>query len=217
MRVTDRDAIRKLVAIDPKVEAAPIVDLLAETGAILEGHFALPGGDHTRNFIRFRQIGRDDDRAAFVAGRLLHAAGIEARGQQVLAPESAGFLLGHAVSKLVGGECVIVAIDDARLPTGEARFGELREGSEVLVVNDVVSTGATLVPMIEHVKRRGARVEAVLLFAVLRPTLFVQRINGLGLAGARLVDCVWDVHRAGAETCPMCKDAEPLILAAELN
>lgn len=217
MRVTDRDAIRKLVAIDPKVEPGPIVDLLAETGAILEGHFALPGGDHTHHFIRFRQIGREDERAAFVAERLLRAAGVEAGGQQVLVPESAGFLLGHAIAQRTGGDCVVAAIDDLRLPTSQPRFGEVRGGADVLVVNDVVSTGVTLQPMIDHVTQRGARVTAVLLFAVLRPTLFVQRMNGLGLTGARLVDCVWDVHRAGADTCPMCRDGEPLFLAAELN
>jgi hypothetical protein len=42
-------------------------------------------------------------------------------------------------------------------------------------------------------------------------------MNSMGLTGARLVDCVWDVHGAGPESCPMCKDGEPLLLAAELN
>jgi orotate phosphoribosyltransferase len=217
VRVTDRAAIRKLVAVDPKIDPGPILDLLVDSGAILEGHFSLPGGDHTHHFIRFRQIGRDDERAAIVARLVLEAAGIEPRGQQVLVPESAGFLLGHAIAQITGGDCVVARIDDLRLPTGEARFGEIRADSEVLVVNDVVSTGATLVPMIDLVARQGARTQAVLLFAVLRRTLFVQRMNEMGLRGACLVECVWDVHRAGPETCPMCRDGEPLILAAELN
>jgi orotate phosphoribosyltransferase len=208
--------VRQHLVVDARSPvAASLLEIVADCGVLLKGHFGLQSGNHSEYFVRFAQIGRDRDAIARVAQHLLDELG-RINFDVVLCPESGGYFLGQAIAERAGAKLGVSAINALRQPSHVLRRGEIPEGASVLIANDVVTTGHSLVPLIDATAGVcGTRIAAVATFASLRPQQFSRFRADRGLAGAHLVSATWPTF--APVDCPICRTHESLVPAAELN
>lgn len=212
------DEIRDIVVVQPRRGLPELVhDALSRSGALLRGHFGLQGGRHTEYFIRFRAVSRDPALLAAIAGQLVDAVALPP-SPIILVPESAGFFLGDAIGRRIGAPLAVARTDLSRRPARALLHGAIPEGAQVVVVNDVVTTGASLEPLLELVTDRGATVAAALVFGALDGTSFRSTLNRRRIPGDHLLEASDRWRLQPAESCEICKRAgPPVIPAAELN
>lgn len=212
--------IRDVVVAQPRAGLPDLIErALVASGALLRGHFGLQVGKHTEYFIRFRALARDEDVIAAIASHLLSTVTIP-DDAIVLVPESAGYFLGEAIRAKAGGNVTLAVArtDIERRPARSLLHGALPAGRPVVVVNDVVTTGASLEPLLDLVGDQGGTVAAALVFGALDGTGFRAMLSRRRIAGDHLIEAgpAWAVLDPGL--CPACAaGGPPLIPAAELN
>ncbi|MBK9036409.1 MAG: hypothetical protein IPL61_35035 [Myxococcales bacterium] len=136
----------------------------------------------------------------------------------VIVPESAGFFLGDALAQRLGAGIAVARTDLQRRPARSLYDGTIHQTDRVLVVNDVVTTGASLEPLLDLVGDRGATVSGVLVFGALDGPGFRAILNRRRVPGDHLLEAgpAWVLR--SPEECPACARGElPLLPAAELN
>ncbi|MGE3126547.1 MAG: orotate phosphoribosyltransferase [Fimbriimonadaceae bacterium] len=126
--------------------------LLVESGALLRGHFVLSSGRHSDVYLeKFRILERPD-----VLTVLCTAIADWARplGPSVVAgPTTGGIIIAFEVARQLGVSAVYVESEDGvkRLRRG----ARIEEGANVLVVDDVLTTGLSVVETLDVVKAGG--------------------------------------------------------------
>lgn len=217
LRTASLDEVRDVVVVSPRKGLPDLLyRALAETGALLRGHFSLHGGKHTEYFIRFRALSRNPILLGHVADHL--AARVEPPVQTVIVPESAGFFLGDAIATRLGATVAVARTDLQRRPGRTLYNGAVHRGDSVLVVNDVVTTGASLEPLMDLAADRGATVTSVLVFGALDGAGFRALLNRRALPGEHLLEAGPGWALREPEQCPACaRGVEPVLPAAELN
>lgn len=217
-RVATALEIRDVVVIQPRPGLPALIeDALTRSGALLRGHFGLQVGKHTEYFIRFRALARDEAVLAAIAGHLLATVSIPA-GATVLVAESAGYFLGEALRARSGAALAVARTDVERRPASSLLHGAIAPGAPVVVVNDVVTTGASLEPLLDLAADAGATVTAALVFGALDGTGFRAMLNRRRLAGDHLLEAspAWPI--TDPSRCAACAaGSPPLLPAAELN
>ncbi len=217
MILRDAAEVRERLHLRPPagVADAALVDVLARTGVLLDGHFVLQSGAHSPTFIRFDRLGWDRSAVREVARWLLAHLGPLEPGAVVLCPESAGFLLGEAVAAEAGAALAVVRVDERRRPTDRLRREVQLEGRSVVVVNDVATTGSGLLALADVAGRHGARVGAALVLAALQAGAVEAALRRRAIRGEWLAAAAWPTF-AEAD-CPLCARGAPSMAAAELN
>lgn len=206
MQIRDPETIRRLVRCEPWVDERLVVDLLARTGALLDGHFELMSGAHSGTFLRFRALGWDTAALRNLAlglARRINGASFS----RVLCPSTAGLFLGIPLASALGLPLAVAGMDRHRRPTAELAHGELKAGESLLLVNDFWTTGGTLASLSEIAALRDARAVAACVFGVREPPPDSATIPIHWMLRVRL-----DCHDPGD-----CVDERPLIPAIELN
>ncbi|MBZ0234219.1 MAG: hypothetical protein K8M05_17955 [Deltaproteobacteria bacterium] len=219
-RVATEQEIRDVVVAQPRAGLPDLIErALAASGALLRGHFGLQVGKHTEYFIRFRALARDEQVLAAISGHLLSTITIPADAV-VLVPESAGYFLGEAIRARAGASTTLAVArtDIERRPARSLLHGTIPAGRPVVVVNDVVTTGASLEPLLDLVGDQGGTVAAALVFGALDGTGFRAMLSRRRIAGDHLIEAgpAWAVM--DPDRCTACAaGTPPLIPAAELN
>ncbi len=216
LRTAALEEVRSVVVVTPRRGLPELMHrALAETGALLHGHFGLHGGKHTDYFIRFRALSRSTELLGLVADHLVTR--VEPDVTTVIVPESAGFFLGDALATRLGATVAVARTDLQRRPARSLYNGTIHRGDRVLVVNDVVTTGTSLEPLLELAADRGATVTGVLVFGALDGPGFRSMLNRRQVPGDHLLEAgpAWALR--DPEECPACARGEPLLPAAELN
>ena len=136
-------------------------DLLAlfrQTGALLDGHFILRSGLHSREYFQCALLLQHTDIAAKVCGWLadkLRQFDCDA----VISPALGGIIVGQEVGRSLGKRHIFVEKDEGRLV--------LRRGFQILpnetfvIVEDVVTRGGRVQETLDIVRTHGAAVSAV--------------------------------------------------------
>ncbi|HUQ07433.1 MAG TPA: hypothetical protein VM261_33300 [Kofleriaceae bacterium] len=219
-RVATESEIRDVVVAQPRAGLPDLIErALLESGALLRGHFGLQVGKHTEYFIRFRALARDEAVLSAIATHLLATISVPP-GAVILVPESAGYFLGEAIRARAGGTAslAVARTDVERRPARSLLHGLIPAGRPVVVVNDVVTTGASLEPLLDLVGDQGGTVAAALVFGALDGTGFRAMLSRRRIAGDHLIEAgpAWAVM--DPDRCFACAAANlPLIPAAELN
>ncbi|MFB0515556.1 MAG: orotate phosphoribosyltransferase [Candidatus Neomarinimicrobiota bacterium] len=185
-----------------------LLDLLQKSGALLEGHFLLTSGLHSDRYIeKFRLLERPDslDAAAEAMAADIRPDDVDV----VLGAAVGGILLAGAVARVLG----------RRIPEGSIRtmFTErvdgvmtLRRGfalepdDRVVVVEDIVTTGGSVLELLEVVRRSGARVHRVV-------CLVDRSREGVDFGAPAKVLLRLPIATWEPGDCPLCKQGIPFI------
>ncbi|PYK04846.1 MAG: orotate phosphoribosyltransferase [Verrucomicrobia bacterium] len=136
-------------------------DLLAlfrKTGALLDGHFILRSGLHSRQYFQCAILLQHTDIAAQVCGQLAN----ELRKfdcDTVISPALGGIIVGQEVGRSLGKRHIFVEKENGKLVL--RRGFKISANEKFIVVEDVVTRGGRVQETIDIVRAHGGTVSAV--------------------------------------------------------
>ncbi|PYL23157.1 MAG: orotate phosphoribosyltransferase [Verrucomicrobia bacterium] len=136
-------------------------DLLAlfrKTGALLDGHFILHSGLHSRQYFQCALLLQHTDIAAKVCGWLADKLR-KFNCNTVISPALGGIIVGQEVGRSLGKRHIFVEKEDGKLVL--RRGFQISPNEEFIVVEDVVTRGGRVQETIDIVRAHGGIVCAV--------------------------------------------------------
>ncbi len=137
---------------------AEALELFRSTGALLDGHFVLRSGLHSRQFFQcalaLQSMPVVERFGAALAEKL---SGLNA--ETVIAPAMGGLVIGQEVARQLGLRFIFAEKEEGRLVL--RRGFRIKPGERILVVEDVVTKGGRVQETIEIVRAHQGVVAAV--------------------------------------------------------
>jgi len=161
------------------MEQAKVLKEFRDAGALLEGHFVLSSGLHSRQYLQCARVLMDTKRSA----RLCKALAQKIRdtfGDKincVVAPAMGGVIVGYEMGRQLGVPTMFLERVDGEFTL--RRGFSLDENSRVLMVEDIVTTGLSSREAIASIGSYGARVVGA--------ACLIDRSNGKAKIGKKLV------------------------------
>jgi orotate phosphoribosyltransferase len=135
-----------------------ILEVFRQTGALLEGHFVLRSGLHSRQYFQcalaLQHMPTVEKLGAELGGKVrkLGAA-------TVVSPAMGGLVLGQEVARQLGARFIFVEKEEGKLAL--RRGFKIAGGEKILVIEDVVTKGGRVQETIDIVRAHGGVVVAV--------------------------------------------------------
>ena len=144
-----------------------VLQVFRDTGALLEGHFVLRSGLHSRQFFQcalaLQQMPVVEKLGAALAAKVKPLGAVT-----VVAPAMGGLVIGQEVARQLGVRFIFVEKEEGRLVL--RRGFKLAPGEKILVVEDVVTKGGRAQETLDIVRSNGGNVAGV--------AAIVDRSNG---------------------------------------
>lgn len=176
------------------------LSLLQGTGALLDGHFQLSSGLHSRQYIQCALVLQHPTLAARLCGAL--AQGFTADEVSVVAgPALGGITIAYELARQLGARAVFGERVDGKLML--RRGFHVQPEDRVLVAEDVVTTGESSRELVEVIQHAGASVVGV--------ASIVDRSGGSAEFPVKfhsLLSLTLKTFSSGS--CPLCKEEVPL-------
>lgn len=174
------------------------LDLLHQSGAVMNGHFLLTSGRHSGVYVeKFRLLEHPDMTAQFAEAIAEHFQ--EAAVDLVVGPLTGGVLIAHEVGKRLGKP---IAFPERQRDRMVWRRGfKLHDGQKVLIIEDVITTGKTINEVIAAVRGTGADVVGI--------GCMVCR-GKIDLEPQPFAVVTMNLSSFSLERCPLCKQGVPL-------
>ncbi len=175
-----------------------ILEHFRRTNAFLEGHFVLSSGLHSPGYLQcalaLQRASDAADLGSMIADRF--------RGTEistVASPAIGGLIIGYAVALSLGGRFIWT---ERRNGIMTLRRGfSMKPGENILVVEDVITTGGSTRECVAVLEENGGEVIAA--------SSIIDRSNGTADVGVPLVSLAKiDVPTYSPEECPMCARGE---------
>jgi orotate phosphoribosyltransferase len=135
-----------------------VLQIFRETGALLQGHFVLRSGLHSRQYFQcalaLQQMPIVEKLGAELAGKVRSL-----RPATVLSPAMGGLVLGQEVARQLGIRFIFVEKEDGKLAL--RRGFKIPAGEKILIVEDVVTKGGRVQESIDIVRANGGDVVGI--------------------------------------------------------
>ncbi len=144
-----------------------VLNIFRKSGALLEGHFILRSGLHSRQFFQCAlalQHMPDVEKLGAALASKCRALGVTT----VIAPAMGGLVIGQEVARQLGVRFIFVEKEEGRLVL--RRGFKMVAGEKILVVEDVVTKGGRVQETMDIVRANGGVVAGV--------AMVVDRSNG---------------------------------------
>jgi len=177
------------------MEQKQILEIFNQTKAILKGHFVLTSGRHSDTYMQCAKLFVYPDKAEQICAALCNKLK-EINIDYVVSPAVGGIIMGYQVAKLLNKPNLFFERQDGKMTL--RRGFELPQGSNVLVVEDVVTTGGSVKEVITQVESMGGKVAAV--------ASIVDRSGGNVNFGKKFVSLLsMEIISYSEQDCPLCK------------
>jgi orotate phosphoribosyltransferase len=188
---------------DASLAAATVESLFADAGALLDGHFLLKSGRHAGRYLEKFLVLQHPRYGVEICRRIADALA-PYRPTLVVGPTTGGVLLSFETARQLGGE-VRAAFAEPMPDGGRAlrRGWEIGPEERVAIVDDILTTGASLVETVEAVRAAGAEpiAAAVIVDRSTRPVELGFPLLALGTL---------EIPSWPADSCPLCSQGVPL-------
>ena len=135
-----------------------VLDLFRQTNALLEGHFLLRSGLHSRQFFQCAILLQNPRIAERVCSMLAEKLrDVDAAG--VISPALGGLIVGHEVARALNKRHIFAEKEDGKLVL--RRGFQIGKDERFIVVEDVVTKGGRVQETIDIVRAHGGVVAAV--------------------------------------------------------
>ena len=137
-----------------------ILAIFRAADALLDGHFILSSGLRSPRFLQCARVLMDGARAEQLARALAAKLPADLRGRigAVVSPAMGGVIIGHEMGRALGVPAMFVERPDGVF--GLRRGFALAKGDQILLVEDVVTTGLSSREAIAAIEATGANVIA---------------------------------------------------------
>lgn len=129
--------------------------LLAETGALLTGHFRLSSGLHSPNYVQCARL-LEHPRNARAIGEELGGRLRALDAQCIVAPALGGVIIGYTVAEALDLPFVFTERKEGQMTL--RRGFRLEPGAKVVIVEDVVTTGKSTRETADVIAEHGGEV-----------------------------------------------------------
>jgi len=130
--------------------------ILKETNALLEGHFILSSGLHSREYVQCAKLLRYPKKAEIICSSLCKKIKKNVKKiDMILSPAIGGIIIGYEVGRQLGIETIF-----AERLKGELKLRrdfKIKKDTNVLVVEDVITTGKSALECAQIVKENKAK------------------------------------------------------------
>ena len=114
--------------------------ILKETKALIEGHFILSSGLHSPKYVQCAQLMSKPSQAAQICQSLANKIKNKLNNVNlILSPAMGGIVIGYEIGKLMGIETIFSERVNGKFQL--RRDFKIKQGSKVLIVEDVITTG----------------------------------------------------------------------------
>ncbi len=186
------------------MDSNEVLQLFKKYDAFLQGHFLLTSGLHSPHYFQCARILQHPEPAERLGKSLakkvsgyLDSKNIDA----VLSPALGGLIIGHELGRALGCRAVFAERQEGRM---QLRRFSLKAGERVVVVEDVVTTGGSLLETAAIAREAEAKIMATCCL-VDRSTREIPQLAGL-VSLAKVDALAYD-----PAACPLCKQGTPLI------
>ncbi|MEG1395305.1 MAG: orotate phosphoribosyltransferase [Clostridia bacterium] len=171
------------------------------TGAILKGHFRLTSGRHSDTYMQSAKVFVDTKASEALCKGLADKLR-DTPVDVVISPAVGGILMGYEVARQLGVANIFAERENGVFTL--RRGFALEKGANVIVCEDVVTTGGSVKEVVELCKSLGVNVQAV--------ASIVDRSNGKVDFGVKFVNLIsMDIASYDECDCPMCKNGMEIV------
>lgn len=182
-----------------------VLKIFKKTGAILEGHFLLSSGLHSDRYFQMARVLQYPDIASMLAEEI--ASKYINRGiNAVIGPAIGGIVLSYVIAEKISVRAMFTERENNIMTLRRGFF--IEKGENILVCEDVITTGGSVSEVIDVVCSYGGKVVGV--------CCLVQRgKHNLNVPVEYLLKV--DVKNYKKEECPLCKAGIPLTKPGSKN
>ena len=207
-------------ALDPAIRhtiALRTEAIFRASGAFREGHFLLKSGRHGDAYVEKFQVLQDPAATSELCGFLATYGrdGDETVVDLVAGPTTGGVILAFETARQLGVRSIFaeeIRADDGTLRREFRRGFRIEPGERVLLADDILTTGGSLLAMLPAVEAMGGEIVGCV--------VLVDRSGGrasLSSPATRRVyplRSLWQLdlptYEPGPATCPRCADGTPI-------
>jgi orotate phosphoribosyltransferase len=192
--------------------------LFRSSGALREGHFLLKSGRHSERYLEKFMVLQDPATTSELCGFwAARARGVDGKPMLdvVAGPTTGGVVLAFETARLLGVRSIFA--EEVKEPDGTSRREFRRgftiaRGERVLLVDDILTTGGSLLAMLPAVEALGGE--------IVECAVLADRSGGLASLESPLTHrsyplrALWQLslptYEPGSATCPACAAGVPL-------
>ena len=185
-----------------------VIQLLKESGAMLEGHFLLSSGRHSDRYIQCAKLFQYPDRAALalseIAAKIKTDIGAgKIKIDIIIGPAMGGIIVAWELGRQLGLPAIFTERDENGMMTLRRGF-EIEKGCNILIAEDAVTTAKSSLETAKTLEEKGAVISGLACIAD-------RRSEGIDLpwpvyAAAKISAENWD-----AANCELCKKGIPAV------
>ena len=193
-----------MLKVISQVEGLDIYKILKETGSIMEGHFKLSSGYHSKYYLQCARLLQYPDITYSLARKALDMVSKDIDMENinaVVSPAIGGILWGYMTAYAAGCRMIFT---ERKTESMELRRGfEIESDQEIIVAEDVITTGGSVREVIEICKKNGAQIKAV--------TSIVDRSAGLDFGCPYYYLIKLSIDKYQPSECKLCRGNIPLV------
>ncbi|NVF10550.1 orotate phosphoribosyltransferase [Anaerococcus sp. AGMB00486] len=136
------------------------VELLKKSNALLEGHFLLSSGRHSRKYIQCAKLIENPvycEEIAKIIAKKIKEAGIKV--DLCVGPAMGGIIIAYEVARALGVNAIFTERVD-NIMTLRRGF-EIKKDMNVIIVEDVITTGKSSFETVDVIEKEGANTVAL--------------------------------------------------------
>ena len=179
-----------------------VIKIFQKTGALLEGHFLLSSGLHSREYLQCALV-LSDPACAEKLCRQLGAKFQNDKIDLVIGPAYGGIIVAYELARALGVRSAFTERKDGLM---QLRRGfRIEKGQRVLVAEDVVTTGSSVNDVIKTIKSYQPQIIGI--------AALIDRSSAKAPFGAIRFESLekLEIKTYRAQDCPLCKKSIPLV------
>jgi orotate phosphoribosyltransferase len=190
-----------------------VEQIYKDSQALLEGHFLLSSGNHSKYYLQSAKVLEDPKTAKLLAQELakqIKESGVEY--DAVCSPALGGLIAGFALATALDVRFIFAERVDGQMSI--RRGFEVKEGEKYIICEDIITTAGSALEAAKQIEKNGASVTA---FAALANRGFCSRVGSdlpnksncklpKGTKLFALDDFTFEMY--APEDCPLCKEGK---------
>ncbi len=177
-----------------------VEEILAESKALLSGHFLLRSGRHSSSYLQCA-LALQYPPFAEELGRMLAAKMGSVKADVVVGPATGGIIVAHELARALGTRAIFSERENDVFTL--RRGFEIAPGERVVVAEDVITTGGAVQEVIDVARKAGGDVVAA--------ASLVNRSGGNPLDVPYYFLFEFEAPTWDAADCPLCKQGSAVV------